>query len=81
MCVLHRIYHQKWKQPTGTRCPLARVFDVYFSRGVDEAQELTRANRDGVLFVVDVSQVQVGVHVVGECLVSDTRETISDGQE
>ena len=54
---------------------------MYLSGGVDEAHEHSRANWDGVLFIVDVGQVQVGVHVVGKCLVADTRETVADGLE
>ena len=54
---------------------------MYLSGWVDEAHEHARTNWDGVLFVVDVGQVQVGVHVVGKCLVADTRETVTDGLE
>lgn len=81
VCHPERFGHQKQEKLTGTRCPFARVLDVYLSRGVDEAQEHTRADWNGVLFVVDVGQVKVRVHVVGECLVADTRETITDGLE
>ena len=54
---------------------------MYLSGGVDEAQGPTREDWDGVLFVVDVGQVQVGVHIVSKCLVADTRETITNGPE
>ena len=54
---------------------------MYLSGGVDEAHEQTRADWDRVLFVVDVGQVQVGIHIVGECLIADTREAVTNGLE
>ena len=81
VCVVERAQHQRYEGLTGTRCPFAGVLDVYLSGGVDEAEEHTRADWDGVLFVVDVGQMQVGVHIVGECLVANTRETVTNGLE
>lgn len=54
---------------------------MHLSGGVNKTQEHTGADWDGVLFIVNVSQVQVGVHVVGECLVTNTRETVANGLE
>ena len=54
---------------------------MYLSSRVDITQEHSRADWDRVLFIVDVSQVKIGIHIVGECLVADTRETVAKGLE
>ena len=47
--------------------------DVYFTRGVNEAERLPGNNRDGIFLIIDVCQLDVRVDVVGEVLVSDLR--------
>ena len=54
---------------------------MYFSSRVDISQKLGRRDWDGIFFVINVSQVQIRIHVVGKCLVADTRETVTDGLE
>ena len=50
---------------------------MYFSSRVDISQKLGRRDWDGIFFVINVSQVQIRIHVVGKCLVADTRETVA----
>lgn len=44
---------------------------MHFPRWMHEAEKHARTNRDGILLVVDVSQVEVFINVVCEGLVSD----------
>lgn len=56
---------------TWTAGPLARVLYVELTRGVHEAEEHARDDRNEVLFVVYMRQVEMRVDVVCEGLVAD----------
>ena len=66
---------------TRARRPLARLRDVYFARRVYISQEPSGYDRDRVLQIVDVRDVQVSIDIVCKCLVADTRKTIEDSLE
>jgi hypothetical protein len=61
-----------------TVCPLARIFDMHLAAGMNVSQGPTGANRDWILLVVDVREMEFCIDVVGEGLVSDPRQAVPD---
>ena len=81
MNIVQKIREYKHEQRTRTSHPLSRVPNVYLSGGVDVAPGHRGKGREGILFVVDVSQEQVGIHIVGKRLVANTRKTVTNSLE
>ena len=51
--------------------PYARIQYMYLTRRVDEPQELSGNNRNGVLHVINVNNVLVCIDVVRKCLIAN----------
>ena len=81
MNIIQKICEYKHEQCTRTSHPLSRVLNVYLSSGVDIAPGHRGKGREGIFFVIDVSQEQTGIHIVSKCLVANTRKTVTNSLE
>lgn len=54
---------------TGAGSPFTRVLDVDLPCGMYKAHEHTGADGDWVLFIIDVSEMDICVDIISKCLI------------